>query len=45
MRVGETYHFAIPANLAYGARWVGGEIPPNSTLLFKVELLDVTPAP
>ena len=32
----------IPADLAYGARWVGGdEIPPNSTLLFKVELLEV----
>ena len=42
MRVGETFHFAIPADLAYGARWVGGdEIPPNSTLLFKVELLEV----
>ena len=42
MRVGETYHFAIPSDLAYGARWVGGgDIPPNSTLLFKVELLDV----
>lgn len=45
MRVGETYHFVIPANLAYGSRSVGGgEIPPSSTLLFKVELLDVTPA-
>jgi FKBP-type peptidyl-prolyl cis-trans isomerase FkpA len=42
MHVGETYHFAIPADLAYGARWVGGgDIPPNSTLLFKVELLEV----
>ncbi len=42
MRVGETYHFAIPADLGYGARWVGGdELPPNSTLLFKVELLEV----
>jgi FKBP-type peptidyl-prolyl cis-trans isomerase FkpA len=41
MHVGETYHFAIPADLAYGARWVGGgDIPPNSTLLFKVELLE-----
>jgi FKBP-type peptidyl-prolyl cis-trans isomerase len=42
MHVGETFHFAIPASLGYGARWVGGdEIPPNSTLLFKVELLEV----
>jgi FKBP-type peptidyl-prolyl cis-trans isomerase len=45
MRVGETYHFAIPASLGYGARWVGGdELPPNSTLLFKVELIEVAPA-
>ncbi len=42
MRVGETYDFVIPADLAYGNRWVGGdEIPPNSVLLFRVELLDV----
>ena len=44
MRVGETYEFAIPANLAYGARRVGGDIPANSALIFTVELLDVTPA-
>jgi len=45
MHVGETFHFAIPASLGYGARWVGGdEIPPNSTLLFRVELLEVKPA-
>lgn len=45
MRVGETYDFVIPADLAYGARWVGRDIPPNSVLRFQVELLDVTPAP
>lgn len=45
MRVGETFNFVIPADLAYGGRGAGGgEIPPNSALLFKVELLDVTPA-
>ncbi|MFN4297657.1 MAG: FKBP-type peptidyl-prolyl cis-trans isomerase [Brevundimonas sp.] len=45
MRVGETFNFVIPADLAYGARGAGGgEIPPNSALLFKVELLEVTPA-
>ncbi|MEQ7156747.1 FKBP-type peptidyl-prolyl cis-trans isomerase [Brevundimonas aurifodinae] len=42
MREGETFHFAIPATLGYGDRWVGGdELPPNSTLLFKVELIEV----
>ena len=45
MRVGETYEFVIPADLAYGDRWVGGDlIPPGSALRFTVELLDVTPA-
>lgn len=44
MRVGETFEFAIPAGLAYGGRQVGGDIPPNSVLIFTVELLDVTPA-
>jgi FKBP-type peptidyl-prolyl cis-trans isomerase FkpA len=45
MHEGETYQFVIPASLAYGERWVGGdELPPNSTLRFKVELLAVLPA-
>ncbi len=44
MRVGETFEFVIPPALAYGSRWVGGDqLPPNSTLRFSVELLDVTP--
>lgn len=44
MRAGETFDFVIPANLAYGDRWVGGDlIPPNSALLFRVELLSVAP--
>ena len=45
MREGETYQFVIPADLAYGPRWVGQNIPPNSVLKFKVELLAVNPAP
>ncbi len=31
----------IPSRLAYGPRAVGGKIPPNSVLTFKVEVLDV----
>ena len=40
MNVGSTFRFVIPANLAYGAQAVG-IIPPNSTLVFRVELLDI----
>lgn len=42
MKVGEKRRFYIPANLAYGSQNVGnGLIPPNSTLIFDVELLAV----
>lgn len=44
MREGETFEFVIPAALAYGDRWIGGDlIPPNSVLIFQVELLEVNP--
>lgn len=42
MPVGSKFKFTLPANLAYGEQGAGS-IPPNSVLVFEVELLAVNP--
>ena len=42
LKVGDKARFVIPSNLGYGSQGAGGVIPPNATLIFDVELMDVT---
>jgi len=41
LSVGDKARFVIPPHLGYGERGAGGVIPPNATLIFDVELMDV----
>ncbi|WP_116787428.1 peptidylprolyl isomerase [Flavobacterium psychrotrophum] len=41
LKVGDKARFVIPSHLGYGSRGAGGVIPPDATLVFDVELMDV----
>ncbi len=41
MKIGGKRTLLIPPALGYGARGAGGVIPPNATLLFEVQLVDL----
>lgn len=41
MRPGDEWELYVPADLAYGDNQAGADIPPGSTLVFKIELIDV----
>jgi len=41
LKVGDKARFVIPSHLGYGSRGAGGVIPPDATLIFDVELMEV----
>jgi FKBP-type peptidyl-prolyl cis-trans isomerase len=41
LKVGDKARLVVPSDLAYGSRGAGGVIPPDATLIFDVELMDV----
>jgi FKBP-type peptidyl-prolyl cis-trans isomerase len=42
MQVGGIRRLVIPPELAYGARGAGGVIPPDATMTFEIELLEIS---
>ena len=44
MKEGDDWELVIPSELGYGERGAGGDIPPNQTLVFDMNLIKVTPA-
>ena len=44
MKEGDSWELVIPSDLGYGERGAGGDIPPNQTLVFDMNLIKVTPA-
>ncbi len=44
MKEGDKWQVFIPSKLAYGGRGAGDKIPPDTTLVFEIELLGIHPS-
>lgn len=45
MKKGAKWELYVPSDLGYGARGTGGDIGPNATLIFDIELIDILEPP